>query len=477
MTESRIEFDPLGSKEIPKEAYYGIQTLRAHENFAFTGQKIHPELIYALAKVKKAALMVNMDLGILGQKRGEALLLAADEVLRGKHLEQFILDPLQGGAGTSINMNMNEVLANRALEILGKNKGDYNLIHPNNHVNMGQSTNDVIPTAARIGAINLLRNLTRSYQELISALESKGEEFDTVLKMGRTHLQDAVPIRLGQEFKAYALALKRDLKRFQAIASDLLEINIGATAVGTGLNADLEYVKVVSDKLKDLTGINLRQASDLVDATQNQDQLLALSSVLKTAAANLNKIANDLRLLSSGPRAGINEINLPSVQPGSSIMPAKVNPVIAEAINQISYQVQGNDLTIALAVQNGQLELNVMMPVLIFNLYQSLEILAQGANIFALKCIKGITANQERCLKMVENSLGIITAICPHVGYETACRLAKLAQESDENLRDILLSEGILTAQELDLILDPFEMTQPGIAGRELLSGYDLEEE
>ncbi len=468
----RVEQDSLGKMNVPEGAYYGSQTVRARENFPITGYRVHQGLIEALALVKKAALAVNVRLGMLDKEIGAALIQAAEEVAQGKFYDQFIVDPIQGGAGTSINMNMNEVLANRALEIMGKAKGDYKIIHPNNHVNMGQSTNDAVPTAIRIGALSLLQKTIKQYEELKEALRDKAAEFDDVLKMGRTHLQDAIPIRLGQEFAAYAQAIGRDIERFKEASKGLLTINLGATAVGTGLNADKDYVYNVATELCEVTGLELQQATDLVDATQNADILVNLSCALRTAAVSLCKIANDLRLLASGPRVGFFEINLPPVQPGSSIMPGKVNPVIAEVMNQISFQVQGNDLTVGLAAQAGQLELNVMLPVLTFNLYQSMEIIGQGAEILAERCIRGITANKERCLELVEGSLGIITAICPHVGYEEATRIAKKCLESNLPVREVLLAEGILTETELDIILDPKEMTEPGIAGKELLGGF-----
>ncbi len=467
--EERTEFDALGEVKIPADAYYGVQTKRAAANFPITGYPVHSALIKSLAMVKKAAIGVNMELDMIEEKKGRALLQAAQEIIDGSFLDQFIVDTIQGGAGTSFNMNMNEVLANRALEILGEPRGNYRIIHPNNHVNMGQSTNDVVPTAIRLGAIKLLDRLMGEFRNLIYALQEKAREFDGVVKMGRTHLQDAVPIRLGQELKAFARALERDVERMNDARRDLMTVNLGATAIGTGLNAHQEYVKIVTRKLRELTELEMNQAPDLIDATQNQDELVQLSGCLRTAAVNFFKMANDLRLLASGPRAGFNEIDLPAVQPGSSIMPGKVNPVIPEAINQISFQVQGNDHSVALAGQAGQLELNVMMPVLVFNLYQSLDIMIQGARIFSEKCIRGLTAHRERCRKMVEESLGIITAISPHIGYEAASRVAKKALETGRPLRQILLEEGMLSSKELDIILDPLEMTEPGISGAELL--------
>ncbi len=465
---TRKEYDSIGEMEVPKDAYYGIQSLRAAENFKITNLRIHPELIKSLAQVKKAAAMVNMEVGVLNKKIGKAVIQAADEVINGSLFNEFIVDSIQGGAGTSINMNMNEVLANRAIEIIGGEKGDYNIVHPNNHVNMGQSTNDVVPTAVRIAVIKLLAGALEALDCLHDALQVKAQEFDHIIKMGRTQLQDAVPIRLGQEFKAYAGPIKRDIKRITETIADLKVVNLGATAIGTGLNADLKYVKNVTFYLNKITGLDFNQAEDLIDATQNLDTLVEVSSALKTCAVNLSKIASDLRLLSSGPRAGIHEINLPAVQPGSSIMPGKVNPVIPEVVNQISYQIIGNDMTITMAAEAGQLELNVMLPVLTFNLFQSIEILKNGVNTLTEKTIKGITANEGVCREEVKKSVGVITAINPHVGYETAARIAKEALTTGRPVREIVLEEGVLTSEELDKILNPYEMTEPGIAGKEL---------
>ncbi|MFW5790032.1 MAG: aspartate ammonia-lyase [Bacillota bacterium] len=468
--QTREERDSIGKKEVPVDAYYGIQSLRAAENFKITDLKIHPRLVRALAKVKKAAVISNREIGLLSEEKAGAIIQACDEVAGGSLQEQFIVDAVQGGAGTSINMNMNEVLANRATEILGGDKGDYMVIHPNNHVNMGQSTNDVIPTAVRVAVINMLEELSGKIEELHLAFKDKAVEFNEVIKMGRTQLQDAVPIRLGQEFNAYATSLLRDKKRIKNTIDDLLIINLGATAIGTGLNADLEYVNNVTCVLNEITGREFEQAEDLVDATQNVDALVGVSSVLKTAATNLSKIANDLRLLSSGPRTGINEINLPAVQPGSSIMPGKVNPVIPEVVNQVAFQIIGNDTTVTMAAEAGQLELNVMQPVLIYNLFQSIEMLKNSIDTFNKNCIQGIEANAERCKNLVENSVGIITAINPHVGYEAASRIAKRALEENKSVKSIILEEGILSEEELDKILNPHEMTEPGIAGKNLLN-------
>ena len=370
MADYRIERDLLGEKQVPKEAYYGIQTMRAKENFPITGYPPHQELIRAFGYVKKAAAMANRDVGVLNDKIAEAIVRAAEEVIDEKLNEHFIVDAIQGGAGTSFNMNANEVIANRAIEFLGGTKGEYMKVSPNTHVNMAQSTNDAFPTAIHIACLNLAKGLTKKLEDLIGALRSKEQEFDNVIKMGRTHLQDAVPIRLGQEFGAYRRVLTRDLERLKGSLNHLYEINMGATAVGTGLNAKPEYIEKVVLHLSTITKMPFKTAEDLVDATQNTDSYTELSSTLKIMAINLSKIANDLRLMSSGPRTGLNEINLPARQPGSSIMPGKVNPVMAEVINQIAFQVIGNDHTISLASEAGQLELNVMEPVLVFKLLQ-----------------------------------------------------------------------------------------------------------
>jgi aspartate ammonia-lyase len=466
--QTRQEKDLLGIREIPSDVYYGIQTIRAKENFPITGYPPHKEMIVALALVKKAAAIANMEIGILTSKVGNAIVKAADEIVAGKLQNQFITDVIQGGAGTSMNMNTNEVIANRAIELLGGTKGDYAQISPNTHVNMAQSTNDVFPTAIRIASLNLARDLLRALGDLTQAFKAKAIEFDGIIKMGRTHLQDAVPIRLGQEFAAYASVLQRDVRRITCACESMKTINMGATAVGTGLNADPSYIEAVCRHLAELSNLDLVRAEDLVDATQNTDAFIEMSGALKTLAVNLSKIANDLRLMASGPRTGFGEIKLPSMQPGSSIMPGKVNPVMAEVVNQVSFQVQGNDFTIALACAAGQLELNVMEPVILFNLLQSLDILRNVMVVFREKCVEGIVANEERCREMVEKSVGIVTAINPHVGYEVASMVAKEALATGRAVREIVLEKGILTEEELDLILNPFEMTKPGIAGGEL---------
>lgn len=465
----RIESDSIGEKEVPINAYYGVQTLRAYENFNITGRKIHPQLIKALAEIKKAAAITNMDIELLNRKVGNAIVKACDEIIKGKYHEEFITDAVQGGAGTSMNMNANEVVANIAIEILGGEKGEYSIVHPNDHVNMGQSTNDVIPTGGKIAAIRLLNGALIQLNDLVDALLNKSKEFDHVIKMGRTQLQDAVPIRLGQEFKAYADAVKRDIARIKRSMEDLRHVSIGATAIGTGINADEEYVKNVTPNLSIVTELELVQCDDLVDGTQNLDTFAAVSGALKVCAINLSKISNDLRLMSSGPRTGMGEINLPAKQNGSSIMPGKVNPVIPEVVSQVAFNIIGNDMTITMAAEAGQLELNAFEPVLYYNLFESIETLTNGVKTFIENCVNGITANEKRCKDLVENSVGIITAICPHVGYKNSAKIAKTAIKTGESVRELILKEGLLKEAELDVIFDAYGMTEPGISGRELL--------
>ncbi|MGO4495690.1 aspartate ammonia-lyase [Paenibacillus sp. 2RAB27] len=467
--QQRVEKDFLGSKEVPLSAYYGIQTLRAVENFPITGYRIHEELIVAMATVKHAAAAANMEIRQLNPQIGQAVVQAAQEIMDGKWHDQFIVDPIQGGAGTSINMNTNEVIANRAIEILGGIKGDYFKVSPNSHVNMAQSTNDAFPTAIHIATLSLIEKLLVTMEEMLTAFRKKAVQFDGVIKMGRTHLQDGVPIRLGQEFEAYSRVLERDIKRIKQTRGHLYEVNMGATAVGTGLNADPRYIKRVVELLAELSGLPLTNADHLVDATQNTDAYTEVSAALKVCMINMSKIANDLRLLASGPRAGLGELNLPARQPGSSIMPGKVNPVMAEVVNQVAFQVIGNDHTICLASEAGQLELNVMEPVLVFNLLQSLSMMNQAFKVFRVHCLEEIEANVERCKEYVEKSVGVITALNPHLGYEVVARIAREAILTGRPVRELCLLYNVLTEEELQIILDPYEMTNPGIAGTELL--------
>jgi aspartate ammonia-lyase len=464
----RIEKDFLGEKEIPADVYYGIQTLRAVDNFPITGYKIHKEMIKALAIVKKAAALANMDIKSLYGEIGEVIVQSTDEIIEGKWHEYFIVDPIQGGAGTSMNMNANEVIANRALELLGNNKGEYGKVSPNSHVNMSQSTNDVFPTAIHISTLNMLEKLLDTMNDMLEIFKKKAQQFDHIIKLGRTHLQDAVPIRLGQEFEAYSRVLERDIKRIGQTRQHLYEVNMGATAVGTGLNADPRYIKNVVKHLADISGLPLVGTQHLVDATQNTDAYTEVSAVLKVCMLNMSKIANDLRLMASGPRGGLGEITLPSRQPGSSIMPGKVNPVIPELINQVAFQVIGNDQTICLASEAGQLELNVMEPVLVFNLLQSISIMNNAFRSFTDFCLIGIEANEDQMKEYVEKSVGIITAVNPHIGYEVASRIAREAILKGKSVRELCLKYNVMTEEELDLILNPYEMTNPGISGSAL---------
>ena len=465
----RRENDSIGCKEVPEDVYYGVQSLRAAENFRITGLYMHPEIINSLAYIKKAAAITNCEVGILDKKLADAIVKACDEIIQGNLHEYFIVDPIQGGAGTSLNMNANEVIANRAIELLGGKKGDYSIVNPNDHVNCGQSTNDVIPTAGKMTSLRLLENAQKELRRLYAALCQKAEEFDSILKMGRTQMQDAVPIRLGQEFKAYSVAIMRDINRMEKAMDEMRTLNMGGTAVGTGINADEKYLKRIVPNLSQITGMDFVQAFDLIDATQNLDSFVAVSGAIKACAVTLSKIANDLRLMSSGPRAGFGEINLPAKQNGSSIMPGKVNPVIPEVVNQIAFNIIGNDVTITMAAEGGQLELNAFEPIIFYCLVQSIDTLAYGVNTFVDNCVTGITANENRCRYLVENSVGIITAICPHVGYQKAAELAKEAIKTGEPIRNLILRDGILTDQELQKILDPMNLTEPGISGKDIL--------
>lgn len=470
MTENEMEFrvekDSIGTKDVPENVYYGVQSLRAAENFHITGLNMHPEIINSLAYIKKAAAITNCEAGLLDKRRTQAIVQACDEILEGKFREDFIVDPIQGGAGTSLNMNANEVIANRAIEILGGKKGDYSVVNPNDHVNCGQSTNDVIPTAGKMTSLRLLKKLKKQLLRLHSALEQKADEFDSVIKMGRTQLQDAVPIRLGQEFKAYSVAILRDLNRMDKAMDEMRTLNMGGTAVGTGLNADESYLRRIVPNLSEISGMDLVQAYDLIDATQNLDSFVAVSGAVKACAVTLSKIANDLRLMSSGPRAGFGEINLPAKQNGSSIMPGKVNPVIPEVVNQVAFNAIGNDMTITMAAEAGQLELNAFEPIIFYCLFQSIDTIAYAVNTFVDNCVIGITANETRCRYFVENSVGIITAICPYVGYQKAAEIAKEAIKTGESVRKLIIEKGLLTKEQMAEIMDPVQMTEPGISGK-----------
>ena len=430
---------------------------------------MHPEIINSLAYIKKAAAITNCEVGILDRKIADAIVKTCDEILEGKLHEDFIVDPIQGGAGTSINMNANEVIANRAIEILGGQKGEYSIVNPNDHVNCGQSTNDVIPTAGKMTSLRLLKNLKDELLRLHKTLITKAEEFDDVIKMGRTQMQDAVPIRLGQEFRAYSVAIMRDIRRMDEAMGEMCFLNMGGTAIGTGINADPAYLKRIVPNLAEVSGMELVQAFDLIDATQNLDPFVAVSGAIKACAVTLSKIANDFRLMSSGPRTGFAEINLPARQNGSSIMPGKVNPVIPEVVNQVAFNIIGNDVTITMAAEAGQLELNAFEPIIFYCMFQSIDTLAYAVQTFVDNCVAGITANRDRCRSLVENSVGIITAICPHVGYQKAAEIAKKAMKTGESVRSLILQEKLLTDEELDEILEPVHMTEPGISAKELL--------
>ncbi len=460
---TRHESDLLGPMDVPEDALFGIQTLRAVHNFPITGTPTShfPAMIRALAMVKQGAARANAKLGLLEPAIADAIDRASQEIIDGHWHGHFPTDMVQGGAGTSTNMNANEVIANRALELLGHKRGEYTHCHPNDHVNLGQSTNDVYPTVLRFSAIFMLRNLLDAMNRLKAALHAKGREFSDVIKMGRTQLQDAVPMTLGQEFEAYAITTGEDILRLQETARLFLEVNMGGTAIGTGICADPRYPQVVVDELRKITGLDIVLAENLVEATPDTGAFVMFSGVVKRAAVKLSKMCNDLRLLSSGPRCGFGEINLPPMQPGSSIMPGKVNPVIPEVVNQVAYQVIGNDLTITLAAEAGQLQLNVMEPVLAYSLATSLRNLTAAVNVLTTKCITGITANREHCRDLVEHSIGIVTAVMPVIGYKRATEVAIEALDTGVSVRELILRKGYLTPAELDEALSLEAMTQP----------------
>lgn len=461
--QTRTEEDSLGSVQVPEKAYYGAQTQRAADNFVISGLRFQTSFIQALGLIKKCAALTNYELGLLDNHRKEAILAAALEVIDGKLDDHFILDIFQTGSGTSTNMNANEVIANRALEILGHQRGQYEFCHPNNHVNLSQSTNDAYPTAIKIALIRSNEKLLEVLTELIASFKIKANEFAHVIKMGRTQLQDAVPMTLGQEFEAYAVMLEEEIARLNQNVQLFLEVNMGGTAIGTGINADPRYSGIVINYLREITGKPIILATNLVEATQDTGAFIMYSSAVKRLAVKLSKISNDLRLLSSGPRAGFNEINLPPMQPGSTIMPGKVNPVIPEVVNQIAFKVIGNDLTVTMAAEAGQLELNVMEPIIVYSLFESIEMLKNGMNTLNHRCIKGITANEDRCREMVYNSIGLVTALNPVIGYEAATRLAKEALEKNRSVYDLVLEHKLLSQEELNEILDPKNMIAPRI--------------
>lgn len=461
--ETRREHDLLGDRDVPNDVYFGIQTMRALENFDITGVTLnfYPTLIEGLAMVKKAAALANLELKLLDEKVAKAIVQACDDIINGKHHKHFVVDMIQGGAGTSTNMNANEVIANKALEIMGFEKGQYEHCHPNNHVNLSQSTNDAYPTAMKLGIIRKNKELVKVLMNLISAFHDKSEEFAGVIKMGRTQLQDAVPMTLGQAFEAYAITLEEEVDRITQNVNLFMEINMGATAIGTGINTDPGYTRKVIGYLRDITGLDLVKARNLVEATQDTGAFVMYSSALKRLAVKLSKISNDLRLMSSGPRTGLNEINLPPMQPGSSIMPGKVNPVIPEVVNQIAFKVIGNDLTVTMAAEAGQLELNVMEPVIVQSIFESIEMLKNGIKTLTHRCIEGVTANIEVCLGHVMNSIGLVTALNPYLGYEASSSVAKEALQTGKAVYDLVLERKLLSKEKLDQILAPENMIKP----------------
>ena len=454
----RMEADSIGTKQVPADAYYGVQSLRGYENFRITGLSLRTEFIESMAQIKKACAICNHAVGELDTRRKEAIVKACDEIIAGKLHDQFICDPIQGGAGTTANMNANEVIANRAIEILGGTKGDYSIVHPNDHVNRAQSTNDVIPTAAKLTAAKLMHKAIEQVERLNEALLAKEKEFHNIIKMGRTQMQDAVPIRLGDEFGAYSRAISRDIVRMNRAVREMYTINLGGTAIGTALNANPAYVSALAPTLARICQLPLSKAEDLIDGTQNLDAFAYVSAALKTCAISCSKMANDFRLMSSGPRCGFEEINLPAMQNGSSIMPGKVNPVIPEVMSQAAFCIIGNDVAITMAAEAGQLELNFAEPVLYHKLFESIVALTGAVQTFTDNCVVGITANAERCRELVDGSVGVITAICPKVGYKESADIAKEAIKTGASVRDVLRRTKLFTDEEIEKILDPETM-------------------
>ncbi len=458
-----MEHDLLGDKEVPVEALFGIQTLRCIENFDISHQLLmeHPQFIKALGIVKMGAVLANNKLGLIDDTVKDAVVAACQELMDGKHLEHFPIDLIQGGAGTSVNMNANEVIANRALELMDKERGEYQYCHPNDHVNMAQSTNDAYPTAMHLGLYMLHQDVKATLEVLIESFNKKKKEFAHVIKMGRTQLQDAVPMTLGQSFCAFSDALKDELKRLERVSKEFLVINMGATAIGTGITAEPGYAELCTEYIKEITGWDITLAENLVEATHDTASMVAYSASLKMLAIRLSKISNDLRLMSSGPRAGLNEINLPPRQPGSSIMPGKVNPVIPEVVNQVCFKVIGNDTTVMMASEAAQLELNVMEPVLVQSIIESCTWLMKAFDTLRLECIDGITANVEHCKNEVEHSIGIVTALKPFIGYSNCTEVAKEALKTGGSVYQLVLDKKLLTKEQLDKILDPKHMIKP----------------
>lgn len=467
MDNFRLEHDCIGEVWVKKDAYYGANSVRALENFNITGYNMDRYFIEGIVNVKKACAIENEKVGLLTTEKKDAIVIACDKLLNNEYIDNIIVDPIQGGAGTSFNMNINEVIANIGNEILGGELGIYDKVHPNDDVNKGQSTNDVIPTAAKIAMIRYFSELIEETKNLIEALEKKGEEFKDIIKMGRTQLQDAVPISLGQEFYAYSHAIKRDLRRFDLAVHDLSFVNMGGTAIGTGLNADLDYVNEIVPVLAKITELNLNQCEDLIDGTQNLDGFLFASSVLKTFAATLSKMSNDLRLMSSGPQSSVGDIKLPPRQAGSSIMPGKVNPVIPEVVNQVAFSVFGNDMTVAMAVEAGQLELNAFEPIIFYKTFESLKTLKNAIYTLRVNCIDGIEANVNKLEQDVEQNIGLVTALAPYIGYEMCTKIAHEARKNQKTVREVVLENNIMTAEELDKVLDFKNMIKPGIIDEE----------
>ncbi len=460
-----MEKDPLGELAVPASALYGVQTLRAVRNFPISGLKPLPAFVEATVRIKRAAALTHRETGRLDPELADAIIKAADEVLAGEHREHFVVDPYQAGAGTSHNMNINEVLANRANEILGKPRGGYSPVHPNDHVNMAQSTNDVIPTAIRLASVTELPKLLKAFEGLIGALEEKGREFDDVMKSGRTHLQDAMPIRLGQEFTAYAGTLRRGIRRVEQAADYLRDLGIGGSAVGTGVNVEPEYPAIMVRELAKSAGVEVREGKDHIQLMQSMGDAAAFSAQMRVLALDLSKIASDLRLLASGPRTGLDEVRLPAVQPGSSIMPGKINPSIPEMVNQVCFQVVGNDACVSVSAEHGQLELNVMMPVIAQNILMSMLILTNTAETLSERCIKGIEANVEMCAYWVERSAALATALAPQIGYARAADLSKQSVKENVLIRELVHREKVLPEDEIDEVLDLRKMTEIGIPG------------
>ncbi|HVX38007.1 MAG TPA: aspartate ammonia-lyase [Gemmatimonadaceae bacterium] len=465
MTDTRREKDPLGPLDVPADALYGVQTVRAKQNFPISGLRPLDPFVDAQVWIKKAAALTHQETGRLDGRLADAIVRAADEVLAGQHRDQFIVDPYQAGAGTSHNMNVNEVLANRANELLGGARGTYSPVHPNDHVNMAQSTNDTIPTNIRLACLSQLEPLATAFENLRDAFAAKGREFDDIVKAGRTHLQDAMPIRLGQEFTAYAGSMARGIKRVREAADYLRDLGIGGSAVGTGVTVEKEYPALMNKHLKQITGLDLRIGADRIQLMQSMGDVAAFSAQLRVLAVDLSKIASDLRLMAMGPRTGIDELRLPAVQPGSSIMPGKVNPSIPEMVNQVCFQVIGLDTTVTVAAEHGQLELNVMMPVIAFNVLLAMRILGNAATVLTEKCVKGIEANREMCEYWVERSAALATALAPQIGYAKAAEISKQSVKEGVLIRDLVKRDKLLPEDEIDDVLDLKKMTDIGVPG------------